>query len=65
MYKCVTTQVDLSLTDLYTGSTPSRVDLSHFKVSVLALLQLEHQTLSCFGFTTYPNTSGMCSPLSI
>jgi hypothetical protein len=34
MYKCVTTQVDLSLTDLYTGSwPPSHIDLCHFKIS--------------------------------
>jgi hypothetical protein len=42
MYKCVTTQVDSSLTDLYTGSwSHSRVDCSHFKVSVLVPLEWE------------------------
>jgi hypothetical protein len=64
MYKCVTTQVDSSLTDLYTGSrSPSRVDLCHFKVSVLVPLEWGHQTLSCFGFSTYSYISHMCSPL--
>jgi hypothetical protein len=38
MYKCVTTQVDSSLTDLYTGSwSTSHIDLCHFKVSFLHL----------------------------
>jgi hypothetical protein len=54
MYKCVTTKVDSSLTDLYTGSwSPSHVDFCHFKVSVLVSLEWGHQTLSCFGFSTY------------
>jgi hypothetical protein len=64
MYKCVTTQVDSSLTDLFTSSwSLSHIDLCHFKVSVLAPLQWGHQTLLCFGFPTYPHTSRMCSPL--
>jgi hypothetical protein len=29
----------------------------------IAPLQWGHQTLSCFGFPTYPHTSHMCSPL--
>jgi hypothetical protein len=35
MYKCITTQIDSSLTDFYTGSSsPSHVDLCCFKVSI-------------------------------
>jgi hypothetical protein len=65
-YKCVTTQVESSLTDLYTDSwSPSPVNLCHFKVSVLAPLEWRHQTLSWFGFSTYPRTSRMCSLLSM
>jgi hypothetical protein len=45
MYKCVTTQADSSLTDLYSGSwSPSRVDLCCLKVSVLVLVEWGHQT---------------------
>jgi hypothetical protein len=55
----VTTQVNWSLTDLYTGSWIP----SHFKISVLVPLEWGHQTLSCFGFSTYPNTTHMCSSL--
>jgi hypothetical protein len=63
MYKCVTTQVNSSLTDLYTGSwSPPHVDLCHFKVSVLVPLQWGHQMLSCFGFSTFSHISRMCSP---
>jgi hypothetical protein len=52
MYKWVTTQVDSSLTDLYTGSwSPSRVDLCCFKVSVFISVEWGHQMLSCFGFS--------------
>jgi hypothetical protein len=59
-------QVDSSLTDLYTGSwSPSRVDLCHFKVFVLAPLEWGHQAVSCFGFSTYPHTSWMRSPLVV
>jgi hypothetical protein len=64
MYKCVTTQVDSSLTDLYTGSwSPSHVDLCCFKGSVLVPLEWRHQTLSYFGFSTYSHISHMCSPI--
>jgi hypothetical protein len=43
------------LTDLFTGSwSLSHIDLCHLKVSVLVPLQWGHQTLSCFGFPTYP-----------
>jgi hypothetical protein len=66
MYKCVTTQVDSSLTDLYTGFwSPSHVDLCCFKVSVFVPLKWRHQMLSCFGFSTYRHISCMCSPLVI
>jgi hypothetical protein len=59
MYKCVTTQVVL-----YTGSwSPSHVDLCHFRVSVSVPLEWGHQMCSCFGFSIYPHTSRMCSPL--
>jgi hypothetical protein len=66
MYPCVTTQVDSSLTDLYTGSwCPSHVELCHFKVSVLVPLMWGHQMLSCFGFSTYPHSSHMSFPLAM
>jgi hypothetical protein len=40
MYKCVTTQVESSLTDLYTSSlSVSHVNPCHFKVSVLVPLE--------------------------
>jgi hypothetical protein len=64
MCKCVTTQVDSSLTDLCTSSwSPFHIDLCCFKVSVLAPLQWGHQTVSYFGFPTYFHISHMCSPL--
>jgi hypothetical protein len=66
MHKCVTTQVDSSLHDLYTGSrSPSCVDLCCFKVSVLVPPEWGHQMLSCFGFSTYPHNSQMCCPLVV
>jgi hypothetical protein len=38
MYKCVTSQIDSSLTDLFTSSwSLSHIDLCHFKVSVLVM----------------------------
>jgi hypothetical protein len=62
MYKCVTTHVHSSLTDLFTGSwSPSDVDLCRFKVSVLVPLELGHQILSCLGFRL-SLFSCMCSP---
>jgi hypothetical protein len=46
-----------SLPDFFTTSqSPSHIDLCHFKVTVLAPLQWEHQTLSSFGFLTYPHS---------
>jgi hypothetical protein len=64
MYKCVSTQIDSSLTDLYPVSwSPSHVDLCRFKVFVLVPLEWGLQTLSCFGFSTYSYISRMCSPL--
>jgi hypothetical protein len=66
MYKCVTTQVDSSLPDLFTSSSsPSHIDLCNFKVSVLVPLQWGHEILSCFQFSTYPHNSHMCTPFSI
>jgi hypothetical protein len=63
-YKCVTTQVDSSLPDLFTSSqSPSHIDLCCVKVSVLVPLQWAHQTLSCFWFPKNPHISRMCSPL--
>jgi hypothetical protein len=51
MYTCVTTYVDSSLTDLYTGSWSFAHDnLCRFKVSILVPLEWRHQRLSCFGF---------------
>jgi hypothetical protein len=62
----VKTQNNSSLPDLFTSSrSPSHIEPCHFKVSVLAPLQWGHQTLSSFGFPTYPHTSWMCSPLSV
>jgi hypothetical protein len=52
--------------DLFTASrSPSQSDLCHFKVTVLAPLHWAHQTLSSFGFPTFPYSSCMCSPLSM
>jgi hypothetical protein len=46
------TQVDSSLTDLYTGSwSLFHVDLCWFKLSVLIPLEWGHQMPSCFGFS--------------
>jgi hypothetical protein len=42
---------------------PLLVIACHFKVSVLVPLEWGHQTLSCFGFSTYSYISRMCSPL--
>jgi hypothetical protein len=64
VYTSVMTHVDSSLTDLYTGYwSPSHDNLCHFRVSVLVPLECGHQTLSCFGFSTYSYISHMCSPL--
>jgi hypothetical protein len=64
MYPCVTDHIDSTLTDLYIGSwSPSHDNFCHFKVSVLVPLEWGHQTLSCFGFSTYSYISRMCSPL--
>jgi hypothetical protein len=53
--KCITTQVDSSLPDLFTISrSPSHIYLCHLKVTVLAPLQWGHQTLSNFGFLPIP-----------
>jgi hypothetical protein len=41
------------------------IDLCHFKVTMLAPLQLAHQTLSSFGFPTFPDSSCMCPPLNM
>jgi hypothetical protein len=66
MYPCVTTHVDSTLTDLYTGSwSPSHVNLCPFKDSVLVTLEWGHEMLSCFGFSTYSYISCMCSPFVI
>jgi hypothetical protein len=66
MHKCVTTRIDSYLPDLFTTSqSPSHIDLSCFKVTILAPLQWAHQTLSSFGFPTFPYSSCMCSPLSM
>jgi hypothetical protein len=65
MYKCVATQADSSLPDLFTISwSPSCMDFCHIKVSILVPLQWGHQTLSNYGFPTYPHTSHRCSLLS-
>jgi hypothetical protein len=66
MHKCITTRIDSSLSDPFTASwSPSHIDFCHFKVTVLAPLQWGHQTLSSFGFPTYPHSSCMCSPPSM
>jgi hypothetical protein len=41
------------------------IDLCHFNVTVLAPLHWGHETLSSFGFPTYPHTSCMCSTLCL
>jgi hypothetical protein len=55
------------LTHLYLtiSIVPDPLPILIFKVSVLVPVQWGHQTLSCFGFPTYPHTSCMCSPLSM
>jgi hypothetical protein len=64
MYTCVMTNVDSSLTDLYTGYwSPSHDNLYCFKVSVLVPLEWGHQMLSRFVFSTYSYISCMCPPL--
>jgi hypothetical protein len=57
--------IHLYLTFSLLPRSPSHIGLCHFKVSVLAPLQWGHQTLSSFGFPTYPYSSRMCSPLSV
>jgi hypothetical protein len=60
------TQIDSSLPDLFTTSqSPSHSDLCHFKITLFTPLQWAHQTLSSFGFPTFPYPSCMCSPLSV
>jgi hypothetical protein len=64
MHKCITTQIDSSLPDLFTSSrSPSHIELGRFEITVIAPLQWGHQILSSFGFSTYPHTSHMCAPL--
>jgi hypothetical protein len=59
-------QIDSSLPDLFnTSRSPSHIDLSSFKVTVLAPLQWRHQMLSSFRFLTYPHTSPMYFSLSL
>jgi hypothetical protein len=66
MQKSITTQIESSLPDLFTTSlSPSHIDLCCLKVTVLSPLQWGHQTLSSFGFPTYPHSSHMCSSLSV
>jgi hypothetical protein len=66
MHKCITTQIDSSLPDLFTTSqSPSHIDLCHFKVTVFTPLQWVHQTLSSFGFSTFTYSSCIHSPLSM
>jgi hypothetical protein len=66
MHKCITTQIDSSLSDLFaTSQSPSHIDIGCFKITVLVSLQWGHQTLSSFGFFTYPHSSRMCSPFSV
>jgi hypothetical protein len=44
MHMCIITWIDSSLPELFTTSwSPSHIDLCHFKVTVLALLQWAHQ----------------------
>jgi hypothetical protein len=57
--------IHLYLTFFTTSQSLSHIDLCRFKVTVLAPLQWGHQTLSSFGFPTFPYSSCMCSPLSI
>jgi hypothetical protein len=66
MHLYITTRIGSSLPDLFTTSwSPSQSDLCHFKVSILTPLQCTHQTLSSFGFPTFPCSSCMCFSLSV
>jgi hypothetical protein len=66
MHKYITTWIGSSLPDLFiTSQSPSHSDLCHFKVTILGPLQWTHQTLSSFGFPTFPYSSCMSSPLSV
>jgi hypothetical protein len=63
---CITTQIGSSLTDLFTTSwSPSQSGLCQFKITLFAPLLWAQQTLSNFGFPTFPYSSCMCSPLSV
>jgi hypothetical protein len=65
MNKCVTTPVDSSLTDLYTGFwSPSRVDLCRFKVSVLVTLEWDIKHFHVLGFLPIPIPPICALPLS-
>jgi hypothetical protein len=55
MYKYVTSQVDSSLTDLFTSSwSPCHIDLCHFKVSVLVPLSGDIKYYHVLGFLPIP-----------
>jgi hypothetical protein len=59
-------QIGSSLPKLFTTSwSPSHIDLCHFKVTILIPLQWTHQTLSSFGFPTFPYSCSTYSALSM
>jgi hypothetical protein len=66
MLICIITWIDSTLADLFTTfQSPFHIDLCHFKIAILVPLQQAHQTLSSFGFPTFPYTSCMCPLLSM
>jgi hypothetical protein len=66
MHMCITTWIGSSLPDLFTTSqSPSHSGLCQFKITLFAPLQWAHQTLSSFGFLTFPFSSCMHSHLSV
>jgi hypothetical protein len=65
MHMCITYRIASSLPDLFTTSwAPFHSDFCLFKVTILAPLQWTDQTLSNFGFPTFPYSSCMHYPLN-
>jgi hypothetical protein len=65
-HTCITAWTDSSLLDLFTTShSPSHSGLCQFKITLFAPQQWAHQTLSSFGFPTFPYSSCRHSSLSV
>jgi hypothetical protein len=63
---CITTQIGSPLPDLFTTSqSRSHSGLCQFKITLFTPLQWACQTLSTFGFPTFPYSSCTHSPLSV